>query len=117
MLEKEIEAKLKKGIDRLGGECYKFTSPGHAGVPDRLILLPGGTMAFAELKAPGKKERKLQRHIQEQIRAMGFVVFSSVDSEQKVEEILTWAAMRIRATQGAGKVAEVEVDNGTLSPA
>lgn len=117
MLEKDIEAKLKKGIDRLGGECYKFTSPGHAGVPDRLILLPGGTMAFAELKAPGKKERKLQRHVQDQIRAMGFAVFSSVDSEQKVDEITAWAAMKIRATQGSGKVAGTEVENGTLSPA
>ena len=117
MLEKDIEARLKKGIDRLGGECYKFTSPGHAGVPDRLILLPGGTMAFVELKAPGKKERKLQRHVQDQIRAMGFVVFSSVDNSEKVDEIVTWAAMRIRATRGSGQVAGVEVDNGTLSPA
>lgn len=91
MLEKDIERKLRQRIERLDGKCYKFTSPGNAGVPDRIILLPGGVIAFAELKAPGKRERKLQAHVQDQIRALGFTVFSSVDSEEKVEEIARWA--------------------------
>lgn len=103
MLEKEIEAKLKRGIERLGGRCYKFTSPGNAGVPDRLILLPGGVCAFAELKAPGKTERRLQAHVQMQLRALGFTVFSSVDSEEKIAGVLGWAAVQMRATRGAGE--------------
>ena len=117
MLEKEIEAKLKKGVEKLGGRCYKFVSPGNSGVPDRLILLPGGACAFAELKAPGKKERKLQAHIQEQIRELGFIVFSSVDSEERIDEVLRWASSRMRATRSAAKAAGTEVDNGALYPA
>lgn len=44
----------------MGGLAPKFTSPGFDGVPDRLILLPGGKVAFIELKAPGKTLRPLQ---------------------------------------------------------
>ena len=43
-LEKVIERKLRDGVKKLGGgaQCLKFESPGTSGVPDRLILLPGG---------------------------------------------------------------------------
>lgn len=54
MLESEIENKLKKEIETLGGLSLKFTSPGMAGVPDRLVLLPKGKICFVEVKAPGK---------------------------------------------------------------
>lgn len=50
MLEKQIEAKLVKGIEEMGGIAYKFVSPGNVGVPDRLIVLPGGCVQFVELK-------------------------------------------------------------------
>ena len=49
MKEKYIEQKLVTAIKKLGGICPKFTSPGLDGVPDRLVLLPGGKMAFIEL--------------------------------------------------------------------
>ena len=62
MLEKEIEQKLVRAVKAAGGICPKFVSPGMDGMPDRLILMPGGHMAFAELKAPGKKPRPLQLH-------------------------------------------------------
>lgn len=55
MHEKEVEQKLVKAVKLAGGFCLKFTSPGFDGVPDRLVLLPKGRMAFIELKAPGKK--------------------------------------------------------------
>ena len=60
MREKTIEAKLVTAAKRLGGLALKFVSPGFDGVPDRLVLLPGGRLAFIELKAPGKKLRPLQ---------------------------------------------------------
>ena len=44
-----------------GGMCIKFTSPGTSGVPDRIVILPGGKIGFAEMKAPGKKPRRLQK--------------------------------------------------------
>ncbi len=104
MLEKQIEAKLRKRIKAIGGLCLKFESPGYVGVPDRIILLPGGHMAFVELKAPGKKERPLQQHVQGRLRQMGFTVFSSVDGDAAIEEVRCWAtdAMR-KATHSEGR--------------
>ena len=59
--EKQIERRLVSGVQKLGGKAYKFVSPGNTGVPDRIVVLPGGLVAFVELKAqdgeltPGQK--------------------------------------------------------------
>ena len=78
MQEKDIEKKLRIGIKGIGGLCLKWVSPGYTGVPDRMILLPGGIIRFAELKAPGKTERKRQIVVQRILRRMGFIVYNSV---------------------------------------
>ena len=57
MREKVIETKLIQAVRRSGGLALKFVSPNLNGVPDRLLLFHGGQMAFAEVKAPGKKPR------------------------------------------------------------
>ena len=46
MREKQIEQKLVQESRKSGGICPKFTSPGFAGMPDRLLLLPHGRMAY-----------------------------------------------------------------------
>lgn len=46
-----------------GGMCLKFISPGIAGAPDRIVILPGGKIGFAEMKAPGRRPRLLQRAV------------------------------------------------------
>ena len=51
--EKTIEHKLVKAVHLMGGLALKFISPGFDGVPDRVVLLPGGKAAFVELKATG----------------------------------------------------------------
>lgn len=81
MREKVIEDKLKKAVKEKGGLCLKFVSPGFDGVPDRIILMPGGIMAFAELKAPGKKLRPLQERRKRQLEALGFLVFCIDNTE------------------------------------
>ena len=58
--ERDVEKKLVESVKRKGGLCPKFTSPGMDGVPDRIVLMPGGRIAFVELKAPGKRMRPLQ---------------------------------------------------------
>lgn len=75
MRENDVEQKLVQAIRHMGGLAPKFTSPGWAGVPDRLILLPGGRLAFAEAKAPGKTMRPLQVKRKRQLEALGFRVY------------------------------------------
>lgn len=60
--EKYIERKLVEKTKALGGRAYKFVSPGNSGVPDRLIVLPGGKIGFAEMKRPGGRASKLQKN-------------------------------------------------------
>jgi len=92
MREADIERRLRQRLAKTcpGVLCLKFESPGYTGVPDRILLAPGGLVAFVELKAPGKKERPRQVFVQEQLRNRGFTVFSSVDSYEKVEEICSF---------------------------
>jgi len=75
MREKTLEGKLVQAVRALGGIAPKLVSPGFDGMPDRLILLPGGRIAFAELKAPGKKPRPLQLRRKRQLEALGFRVY------------------------------------------
>lgn len=87
MSEKFIEKKLVMEVKKHGGICPKFTSPGFDGMPDRLILLPGGKIAFVEVKAPGKKPRPLQLARHKVLRELGFQVFV-LDEEEEIGEIL-----------------------------
>ena len=83
ILESKIEAKLKWEVERMGGFALKFTSPGMAGVPDRLVLLPKGRIYFVELKAPGKTLRPLQLKRKKQLESLGFKVYV-IDSYEKI---------------------------------
>ena len=87
MREKTIEQKLVKAVKAAGGIALKFVSPSFAGVPDRLLLLPGGTIAFAEVKRQGEKPRPLQLRRQETLRRLGFMVFV-VDDEAQIGGII-----------------------------
>lgn len=88
MLEKEVEGYLKKRMEKeLGGRALKFVSPGLAGVPDRIVLLPGARIVFVETKAPAKKLRKLQEYVCGEIAALGFDV-RCVDTKEKVDSFI-----------------------------
>lgn len=99
MLEKDIEKKLGEGLQKIcrKAKCLKFISPGCAGVPDRIILLPGAKVAFVELKAPKKKERALQIYRQGLLKALGFTVFSTVNSVEKVNDVLLWCKKEVES--------------------
>lgn len=75
MREKMIESRLAQEVQSRGGLCWKFTSPGTDGVPDRIVLMPGGKIAFVEVKAPGGKMRALQIRRKQQLERVGFSVY------------------------------------------
>ena len=87
MRESSIESYLVRKVKEHGGLCYKFVSPGNPGVPDRIILLPGGRIAFAELKAPGRSLRPLQRRRRTQLQALGFRVYV-IDNQEQIGGVL-----------------------------
>lgn len=87
MREKIIEQKLVKAVKAMGGISPKFISPGFDGMPDRIVLLPGGQMAFVEVKSPGEEPRALQLARHKLLRNLGFKVFV-LDDETQIGRIL-----------------------------
>ena len=68
--ETRIEARLVWGVRSLGGRVEKLL-PSRSGLPDRLVLLPGGRVCFIELKAADGRLAPLQRHWREKARQLG----------------------------------------------
>ena len=88
-MEKTYEQKLKTRVEReCFGLCLKLVTPGFTGIPDRLILLPIGRVVFVETKDTGKKERKRQDYVHGLLRKFGFTVFSTVNSMERVNEVV-----------------------------
>ena len=88
MREKQIEQKLVKATKNMGGIALKFVSPGFDGMPDRIVLLPGGHIGFVEVKAMGCKPRPLQLSRHGLLRRLGFKVYV-LDDERQIEKIIT----------------------------
>jgi len=82
MREREIEKKLVKSVKAMGGSALKFISPGFDGMPDRLVLLPDGKIAFVEVKAMGCKPRPLQESRHGMLQRLGFKVYVLDDAGQ-----------------------------------
>ncbi|HAP5399758.1 TPA: VRR-NUC domain-containing protein [Enterococcus faecalis] len=85
-IENDIEKYLVRQIKRIGALCYKFTSPGTRGVPDRIILYQGNVF-FVELKRPGGKPRKDQLKTIEKFKEQLIPVFV-IDSKQGVDTLI-----------------------------
>lgn len=87
MLEKDIEKKLVSEAKKRGCIPVKLLSANYNGLPDRLILSPGGKCGFVELKAPGKKPRALQLKRHRELRSLGFKVYV-VDGLEQIGGVL-----------------------------
>lgn len=74
MKESQIETRLRQGVRALGGRAYKFVSPGNTGVPDRLVVLPGGRIIFVELKTDTGKLSPMQIRQIDFLRSRGVPV-------------------------------------------
>ena len=84
MRESELERYFCSRLKKLGCLVYKFVSPGNAGVPDRLVVLPGGITLYFEMKAPGGKPRALQQAQIARLEKQGCTV-DVIDSRQKAD--------------------------------
>ena len=92
MREKQVESWLVESIKKIGGRAYKWTSPGNAGVPDRIVLLPGERIIFVELKTDSGRLTKIQQIQIRRIRELGFrceVIHGRKEAEEFINEIRT----------------------------
>ena len=87
MLERDIERGFRNNIKAKGGLALKFVSPGTSGVPDRVVLLPGGKISFVELKAPGKKLSPKQVKMAKRLEELGHIVWV-IDSMEGIRNFL-----------------------------
>jgi hypothetical protein len=71
MLEKTIEQYFVQTVKKLGGKAYKFSSPAHRGVSDRIAVMPNGVVWFVEIKRPGGKLTALQELFAKEMTDMG----------------------------------------------
>ena len=87
-LEKDIEQYLRKQVEKLGGWCLKITPPPE-GIPDRLVLLPGGRSVWVELKRPGGQVRATQALVHKRLQKLGqdvFVVWCRADVDDFIKK-------------------------------
>lgn len=86
--EKVFERTMSKYVNDKGGIAVKLLSQFVNGLPDRMYLLPGGRALFVEFKSTGKKPTKIQEHIIDRIRKVGFSVMV-VDSPETWKEAVS----------------------------
>ena len=87
MNEKLIEQKLRDKVKQLGGIALKFVSPSFTGVPDRIVLMPGGNIWFVEVKSTGKGVSARQKIVFPMFEKLGFRV-ELIDTEEKLNTLL-----------------------------
>lgn len=88
MLEKSVEQKLRKEVEKRGGKAFKLECPGTDGMPDRLIVLPGGRIYFIETKRPkGGRLEKLQRYQISRLQKLGCDA-RKIKSYEEVEQFI-----------------------------
>jgi len=104
MLEKYIEKKLKKKVEELGGICVKLNCLGSSGMPDRLILLPHGTVAFAELKTDKGKLTLLQEHTIKKLSELDFLADVVQGGEERLDIFINTLEMEMWRNEEFRKV-------------
>ena len=85
--ESQLERKLFERVKKMGGMCLKFVSPGRAGVPDRIILMPCGKIYFVEMKSASGEVNPIQKYVFEKFKNLGFEV-KILNSDEKIKNFL-----------------------------
>jgi hypothetical protein len=84
-LERDIERHLVRRTIEHGGVAYKWVSPGHVGVADRIVCLPGGVVWFVELKTATGRLSPLQKVFAADMRRMG-MQYIVIRSKEEVDQ-------------------------------
>ncbi|WP_281759558.1 VRR-NUC domain-containing protein [Alicyclobacillus hesperidum] len=87
MRESTLERRLVREVECIGGRAPKWVSPGNRGVPDRIVILPGGRVAFVEMKAPGKPLAPLQVRWAKILSGLGHRVYR-IDSDESIDRFI-----------------------------
>lgn len=86
MLERDVEAYFRKAVEARGGVAFKFVSPSHRGVSDRIVCLHGQTW-FVELKRPGGRLSPLQRVFAAEMERLG-QRYACLSSREEIDQWL-----------------------------
>ena len=87
--EKTLEKNLREGVRKLGGLALKLFCPSFTGLPDRIVLLKGGHVKFAEIKTTGKKLTARQEFVHRILLKLGFFVWV-IDTPEQLDEFLNY---------------------------
>jgi len=87
MLERDVEVYFRKAVAAAGGVAFKFVSPSHRGVSDRIVCLQGQTW-FVELKRPGGRLMPLQKVFAAEMERLG-QNYTVLSSQREIDEWLT----------------------------
>lgn len=91
--ESAVEARLVRGVRTAGGRTFKL-APTTAGIPDRLVVLPGGQVHFVELKADRGRTSPIQRVRLAELSDLGAATFVLYGYEDVDEYLAQHAARR-----------------------
>ena len=86
--ESQLERKFCDKIKHLGGLPLKFVSPGRAGVPDRIVLMPHGKIYFVEMKSSAGQTSIIQEYVFKKFSELGFKVHI-INSVESLENFLS----------------------------
>ena len=96
MSERDIEQRLVREVRKMGGEAFKWVSPGNDGVPDRIVMFPG-LIIFVELKADRGRLSSVQKVQIRRIQKLGQDV-EVVQGMDELDQFLERMKHEIRAT-------------------
>ena len=89
--ENEVEAYLRRQVEKLGGLCLKIPADYMRGVPDRIVLLPHGVLVWVETKRPsGGRVSGSQLVVHEMLRRLGqqvVIVWSKEDADELLHHL------------------------------
>lgn len=85
--EKNLESRLRDKVKKAGGIALKFWCVSFSGIPDRIVLMPGGRIWFVELKSTSKTPKPIQLRAQKMLSKLGFETFT-IDTNERLTTFL-----------------------------